>query len=152
MTIKRVTTIDDADICDRFLTGLIQYESAIDKLINKNFTVKDFYRRAITNENQYLALAFESDEPVGFIYAYRKIAKGTSFDDNIIEIDGLFIQESNRSNGIGTALIKSVENWAKSFYTTAHVEITYINGNTPAQKCYEKLGYTPIKTILRKKI
>ncbi len=152
MTIKRVTTIDDADICDKFLTGLIQYESSIDKLINKNFTVKDFYRRAITNENQYLALAFERDEPVGFIYAYRKIAKGTSFDDNIIEIDGLFIKESNRSNGIGTALIKSVENWAKGFYTTAHIEITYINGNTPAKKCYEKLGYTPIKTILRKKI
>lgn len=152
MEIRRVTTIEDADTCDNFLTGLISYESAIDNLINKEFIVKDFYRRALTNSNQYLALAFENNAPVGFIYAYRKIDKGTSFSDNIIEIDGLFIKEDRRKNGIGTALIKNVEEWAKSTYETAHVEITYINGNTPAQKCYEKLGFAPIKTILRKKL
>jgi GNAT superfamily N-acetyltransferase len=152
MDIKRVTNIEDAEICDNFLTGLINYESSIDKLINNKYIVKDFYRRALSNNNQYLALALENNVPVGFIYAYRKINKGTSFSDNIIEIDGLFIKEDRRKNGIGTALIKNVEEWAKATYETAHIEITYINGNTPAQKCYEKLGFTPIKTMLRKKL
>ena len=152
MDIKRVKTIEEADICDKFLTGLIKYESSIDNLINSEYSAKDFYRRALSNENQYLALAFEDEKPVGFIYAYRKISKGTSFTDNIVEIDGLFIEESSRSTGIGTALINNVEDWAKSTYDTAHIEITYINGNTPAQKCYDKLGYTPIKTTLRKKL
>ncbi len=152
MEIKRVTTIDDADTCDRFLTELIKYESNLDKVINDKFFVQDFYRRALDNENKYLALAFENNQPLGFIYAYRKIEKGTSFLDNIIEIDGLFIKEDSRSNGIGSALINAVENWAKKNYSTAHIEITYINANTPAERCYKKLGYTPIKTILRKKI
>ena len=152
MIIKRVTTIEESDICDKFLTNLIQYESSIDNLINNKYVAKEFYRRALPNENQYLALAFEDNQPIGFIYAYRKISKETSFNDNIIEIDGLFIEESSRSCGIGSALIKIVEDWAKSTYNTAHVEITYVNGNTPAQKCYEKLGYTPIKTTLRKEL
>ena len=152
MEIKRVTTIDEADICDKFLTDLIKYESRLDKVINDKFFVKDFYRRALDNENRYLALALNDGEAYGFIYAYRRIEKGTSFVDNIIEIDGLFIKEDKRSTGIGTALICSVENWAKKTYSTAHVEITYINANTPAERCYKKLGYTPIKTILRKKI
>lgn len=152
MDIKRVTNIEDAEICDNFLTGLINYESSIDGLINGKYIVKDFYRRALSNSNQYLALAFEDSTPVGFIYAYRKVDKGTSFSDNIIDIDGLFIRECSRKNGIGTALIKNVEDWARNTYGTAHIEITYINGNTPAQKCYEKQGYKPIKTTLRKQI
>lgn len=151
MEIKRVTTIDDADICDQLLTELIHYESGIDKIINSKFVVNDFYHRAIESNQKYLALALENGEALGFIYAYRKIAKGTSFDDHIIEIDGLFIKEGRRSQGIGSALIKSVENWAKKTYQTAHIEITYINANKPAEKCYTKLGYTPIKTTLRKK-
>ena len=152
MKIKRVTTIEDAEICDNFLTNLIRYESSIDNLINKQFKVKDCYANVVSNENHYLALAFEEDAPVGFIYAYKKISKDTAFLDNIIEIESLYVDESSRSLGIGTALINSVEDWAKDFYNTAHIEITYINSNTSARKCYEKLGYVPVKTILRKKI
>jgi GNAT superfamily N-acetyltransferase len=152
MQILRVTTEENAKICDDFLTQLIQYESKLDKLINPRYVVEDFYKRTLDNPSKYLALAIAKDKPIGFIYAYREVAKGTSFSDNIICIDGLFIKDSYRSLGVGTALIKSVEDWALRTYGTAHIDITYINTNIPAKNCYEKLGFTPVKTILRKKI
>lgn len=152
MEIKRVTTIEDAELCDKFLTGLIQFESNLDTLINKKFVVKDFYKRVLDNKSKYLALAIAKGEAIGFVYAYREYTKGTSFEDNIIAIDGLFIKESFRRLGVGTALINSVSNWAKNTFGTYCLEITYINSNIPAEKCYKKLGFEPIKTILRKKI
>ena len=53
MDIKRISSIEEADICDNFLTGLIKYESSIDNLINNDYVAKDFYRRALNNDNQY---------------------------------------------------------------------------------------------------
>lgn len=152
MEIKRVTTIEDAKICDEFLTELIKYESELDKLINKKFVVSDFYKRALDSENKYLALAIAKGEPIGFVYAFREYTKGTSFEDNIVSIDGLFVKENFRRLGVGTALIKAVTDWASNAYDTLHLEITYINTNIAAEKCYKKLGFEPIKTILRKKV
>ena len=151
MEIIRVQTDEQAAICDNFLCELIKYESDLDKLINKKFIVSDFYKRALSNPNKYLALAYAKGEAIGFVYAYLKVAKDTSFSDNIVEIDGLFIKDGFRKLGVGTTLIKSVEDWAKDNFGSAHFEITYINTNFPAENCYKKLGFEPIKTTLRKK-
>ncbi len=152
MQIKRVECEQDANICDKFLNELINYESGLDNLINSKFIVKGFYVRALGNENKYLALYIAKDEPVGFVYAFKQHTKDTSFRDNVIVIDGLFIKDGYRKMGIGSALIKSVEDWALQTFGSAYLEINYICNNFPAENCYKKLGFSPIRQTLRKNI
>ena len=151
MEIVRVIDEKGAQICDGLLNELIKFESGLDDLINKNFFVNEYYKKVIDDENSYLALAIENTEPIGFVYAFREFEKNTSFIDDVIEIDGLFVKEKYRSLGIGTKLIKSVETWAKQTYGSAYIEITYLSPNLVAEKCYKKYGFEPAKVTLRKK-
>ena len=152
MKIVRVNDLNGAEICDKFLNQLIKFESDFDDLINSNFVVNNFYKKSLDNENINLSIAMENNKLVGYIFAYRKYEKNTSFKNDIIFIDGLFVDEKYRHSGIGTKLIKYIENWSREKYENPYIEITYIKSNINAEKCYKKLGYEPVREILRKKV
>ena len=152
MEIVRVNDLSGAKICDNLLTELIRYESGVDCLINNNFSVNNFYKKSLGNENINLAVAMDNNKSIGYVYAYRKFEKNTSFKNDIIIIDGLFVIDEYRHKGIGTKLIQYIENWAKEKYNNSYIEITCIKSNTNALNCYEKYGFKPIKETLRKKV
>lgn len=150
MEIIKVNSKADADACDKLLTKLINFESNLDKEINGNYVVSNFYERALNKDDTLILLAKENNEAVAFIIAYKKFAKGTTYNHYIVSIDGLFVEKKYRRKGIGKKLINMASSWAKEKYVDVCLEIDYINTNLPAEKLYKSLGFETIRCSLRK--
>lgn len=150
MEIIKVNSKADADDCDKLLTKLINFESNLDKEINGNYVVSNFYERALNKDDTLILLAKENNEAIAFIIAYKKFAKGTTYNHYIVSIDGLFVEEKYRRKGIGKKLINMASSWAKEKYVDVCLEIDYINTNLPAEKLYKSLGFETIRCSLRK--
>ena len=148
--IVKAKTIDDCKICSKFMSKLINYESVFDKSINQNVNVSELFEKNLNNEHFYFAYA-KLGVPIGFIFGYLQVGKGKVRSTNILNLEGIFIEEEYRKSGAGKKLLNSFENWANKQYNNDYqIEITYINSNVNAKRFYESLGYNPVKTILRK--
>ncbi|MBI4973116.1 GNAT family N-acetyltransferase [Candidatus Roizmanbacteria bacterium] len=96
----------------------------------------------------HLIVAKENDEIIGFCMAVEtpKITEGR----NRIDILELIIDEKNRSKGIGSAFLRSVEKIAK------HRGLLYVKVATgtkmKSNEFYKKNGYLHIENMYRKKI
>ena len=147
--IIQATTKEDCKICDEFLSKLINYESSLDNIINPNVKVCGPAENNIKQDDVFVAYA-KAEKPVGYVFGYRQFNKGKIYNTNILILEALFVEKEFRKHGIGEILLKSFENWAKEKYGDYVIEITYINTNDNARKFYEKMGYSPVKSTLRK--
>ena len=149
--IVQAKTMEDCKICGAFMSKLINYEAKLDATINSDVVVEGLFENNINNKDFYFAYAVENIKPIGFVFGYLQVGKGKVRSINILNLEALFVEENYRKNGVGKQLLKSFEIWANNQYDgDFQIEITYINSNKSAQKFYESLGYTPVKTILRK--
>ncbi len=150
MNIIRVKNDRDCQICDGFLSKLINFESSCDSIILSNVDVKDIHKNSLVHDYVYIAYATD-ENPIGYIFAYLKNPKGKVNITNVIVLEALYIEEHYRRKGVGKMLMKSLEDWAKECFQKDYViEITSINNNENAMGFYKHLGYTEVKTILRK--
>jgi len=147
--IVKAKTKEDCKICSEFMSQLIDFEAGFDSTINSNVIVSELFEKNIDNKDFYFAYAIK-EKPIGFIFGYLQVPKGKVRSVNILNLEGIFIDETYRKSGVGKILLKSFEDWAKEQYNDYVIEITYINKNENAKPFYESLGYTPVKTILRK--
>ena len=153
MNIKiiQAKTKEDCEICDKFLSKLIAFESQIDSNILKTVEIKNMHEKKLNNEHHYMSIAKLNNIPVGFIYGHLKTPKGLTTAKSIVEVSTLYVENDFRNLGIGKLLMKDFEHWAKSRYDEdCLIEIMYINNNENAKRFYEKLGYMPVRTTLRK--
>ena len=142
-------TKEDCKICDEFLSKLINFESSLDNIINKNVNVSGPAENNIKQDDVFLAYA-KADIPLGYILGYRQFNKGKIYNKNIIVLEALYVDEKYRKQGVGKLLMKAFENWVKEKYEDYVIEITYIASNENAKQFYEKMGYSTSKTTLRK--
>ena len=148
--IVKAKTIDDCKICSKFMSKLINYEASFDRSINQNVNVSELFEKNLNNEHFYFAYA-KLGVPIGFVFGYLQVGKGKVRSTNIVNLEGIFVDENYRAKGVGKKLLNSFENWANKQYNNDYqIEITYINSNVNAKHFYESLGYVPVKTILRK--
>ena len=147
--IIKAKTKEDCKICDEFLSKLINYESSIDNIINEKVNVSGPAENNIKQNDVYVAYA-KAEKPLGYVFGYRQFAKGKIYNKNILILEALYVDEEFRNEGVGKLLLKAFENWAKEKYGDYVIEITYINANKDAEKFYQNLGYTTVKTTLRK--
>ena len=144
-------TKEDCEICDKFLSKLIAFESKIDNNIMQNVEIKNMHEKKLNNAYHYMSIAKLNNVPVGFVYGHLKTPKGLTTLKSVLEVSTLYVEQDFRNQGVGKALMKDFENWAKTNYDEdCLIEIMYINNNENAQKFYQKLGYLPIRTTLRK--
>ena len=142
--IIKAVTKEDCEVCDLFLSKLINFEASLDKIINKGIAVNGPAENNIKQEDVFVAYA-KQESPIGYIFGYRQFNKGKIYNKNI-----LVLEEEFRRQGVGKLLLQAFENWAKNKYGDFVIEITYINANEKAQKFYESMGYSSVKTTLRK--
>lgn len=147
--IIQAKTKEDCKICDGFLSKLINYESSLDRVINKNVNVSGPAENNIKQDDVFVAYA-KAEKPVGYVFGYRQFNKGKIYNTNILVLEAIYVEENCRKQGVGKLLLKTFENWAKEKYKDFVIEITYINANENAKRFYESLGYKISKVTLRK--
>lgn len=139
----RVFDEERANICDNLLTKLIQDETQYNSSIDKNFIVKDYFKNVIKNKDNIL-LCYE-DEKIIKGYIYLKLIISDNMRGYLI--DGLYVEEDYRNNGIATKLIKDALTMIKD---VNFIDINVMSQNTRAINLYKKIGFKEFKKCLRK--
>lgn len=147
--IVQAKTKEDCEICDKFLSKLINYESSLDNIINEKVNVSGPAENNIKQDDVFVAYA-KAGNPLGYVFGYRQFAKGKIYNKNILILEALYVDEEFRKQGVGKLLLNAFENWAKNKYQDYVIEITYISSNENAKRFYEKMGYATSKITLRK--
>ena len=147
--IIQAKTKEDCEICDKFLSKLINFESSLDDSILSNVQIDGLCEKNIQHDGVYVAYA-KKDKPIGYVFGYLQNPKGKIRSTNILILEALYVEKEYRKQGVGKHLLQAFENWTKEKYEDYVIEITYINANKNAQKFYESMGYKTVKTTLRK--
>ncbi len=110
-----------------------------------------FWLKCITESDATVQVASDDDRILGFITA--KVASPSSLPflkrRTICSIGTIAISAATQRKGIGTALIHSIECWAKSQSAT-EIRLEVFDFNTPAMLFYTRLGYATQSHLMRK--
>ena len=150
MEYKRIENEQDYIQADILFNDLIKYESKLDNVINGNCSIDGINKEMASKTNVFAYCAKDNDETVGYIFAYLKTPYNNVVTTNVINLEALFIKEEYRRKGVGEKLIHLLEDWGRNNFDKYVIEITCLSSNENALKFYQCLGYTTVKTILRK--
>jgi ribosomal protein S18 acetylase RimI-like enzyme len=85
--------------------------------------------------NQFVQLAVEGTNPLGFVCAYgAHDPRWGSF------IDNLHVAHASKRNGIGSSLMRRAGAWLASRYPDLGVYLWVLEVNSSARRFYERLG------------
>lgn len=146
----KINSENDCVEADKLLNDLIKYESNFDDVINGKCTIKDFHKSMLDKSNVFAYYVKDNGSAVGYIFAYLKTPYNDVIKTNVVMLESLYIKEEYRKNGLGRTLIEMLEKWAKETLKDYSIEIVCLSKNKEALKFYDKLGYSEVKTILRK--
>ena len=99
---------------------------------------------------ELLVAVDDADRPIGWIQVARVHLLAESA---VASIDGLVVDETNRSTGIGAALVEAAERWARDAGAEAIV-VRSRSTRERAHRFYERIGYAEVKRshVFRKPI
>ena len=140
MQIEKVVTIKDAKKCDELLTKLIQSEKKYNSNINEKYIVKDYFEKIYNEKNNVIYVAKIENEIVGYIYCkIDSIKNGPTIELEAL-IDGLYVDENYRKQGIATALMNSVKEWSKE-NEVKYLFLNVLEKNKNAMNLYYKNNF-----------
>ncbi len=142
--IKEVNSIEDANVCDKLLTELIRDERKYNDSLDEDIIVTNHFSEILKDNNVVLIAYYLDNEIVGYILI-RKTSKNTCL------LDGLYVLEKYRNQGIGKSLLTEAINMCKNF-KVKYVDINVIIKNEVAKTLYKKMGFDEFEIKLRKNI
>jgi len=140
VNIEQINCNEDAKICDKLLTELIQSEHKFNNNIKKDYVVKDYFEKIYNNDNNIIFCAKIDKKIVGFIYCRLDFDNNGPMLYKEALIDGLYVKNEYRKRGIASTLIEYAKMWAKD----KGVKKLYINvleKNKNAMNLYYKKGF-----------
>lgn len=140
--IKEVKNIEDANRCDELLTKLIEDEKKYNPSLD-DIVIKDHFNKMLNDDNIIL-LGYYLDEIVGYILIRRT-------SNNTCLLDGLYVLEDYRNQGIGKSLINEAINRCKKL-NIKYVDINVIEKNEIAKNIYKNLGFNSFEVKLRREL
>lgn len=149
MIIERVNNKENAIKCDELLTKLINSESKYDTNLKSNYQVKNYFENKYEDKDNCLFVA-KDDKNLIIGYSYCKITT----DDNgpyihhIALLDGLYVDEKYRKQGIATQLIKACKDWALQIGAKIF-ELNVNSENINAIELYKKIGFNEFEKKMR---
>ena len=146
----KISNEKDCLEADKLLNGLIEYESNLDDVINGECIIEEFHKEILDKPNVFAYYVKDNNVVVGYIFAYLKTPRNDVIKTNVVMLESLYIKEEYRKKGIGRSLIGLLEEWAKETFKEYVVEIVCLSKNKEALDFYGRLGYSEVKTILRK--
>lgn len=88
-----------------------------------------------------IEVLFQEKNPVGYCIS--------SIEGNRGEIESLFVEESFRKTGYGEKIVKQALNWLESNHCE-HIDVSVAAGHESVLGFYERFGFKPRMTILRR--
>lgn len=147
MIIKRVKEKKMADTCDILLEKLILDEKQYDCNLKDNIHIKNYFSKMITNEANYLLAATIDSQIVGYIFL-KEIEDPIAIEKSYL-VDGLYVEENYRHQGIASALItKSIDIIKEK--NIKYVDINTMYSNNVGMYLYKKYGFKEFRINLRK--
>ncbi len=135
--IIKVDNIKDCQICDNFLTLLIQDERTYNNTIEEDFVVKDYFINMINKEN-ILLLYKDKEISKGYVFAKK-------WEDGYL-INGLYVDSNFRNQGIATKLMTEIMKQLKDNL----IYLIVLKENEKAFNLYQKLGFIIINDVNNK--
>jgi ribosomal protein S18 acetylase RimI-like enzyme len=109
-------------------------------------------RQWIANESCFMWVAEAGGAVVGFVDAsIHRPEDPTDVDRPWCGINNLAVAAAHRRGGIGAALVRAAEAWARD-KGLADVRLQVYEFNAPAHALYERLGYATLARRLRKRL
>lgn len=142
--IKEVNSVEDANTCDELLTKLILDERKYNDAIEENIVIKNHFNQMLDDKNAILLAYYLNDLIVGYILI-RKINKDTCL------LDGLYVLEEYRNNGIATNLLNEAIDRCKKL-NVKYIDINVMEKNEIAKNIYRKMNFNNFEIKLRKNI
>jgi aminoglycoside 6'-N-acetyltransferase I len=105
-------------------------------------------------DTQYVAVADSGGgRLVGFLEASIRPQAEDCDTDHVGYLEGWYVDEGHRQQGIGAQLVSSAEDWARRQGCTEMASDAEV-GNAVSQRAHEKLGYTETSRLvhLRKEL
>ncbi|MBI5151595.1 MAG: GNAT family N-acetyltransferase [Candidatus Pacebacteria bacterium] len=116
------------------LVEMMGYPNTLEEITQK-------LQRICSQVSHVLYIAKDDDKIIGFCHAYIRDLLETP---RSVELHGLAVLDKYQGKGVGSQLIKSVEEWTKR--QDIHIIVLSSNvSRTQAHGFYEHLGYKKIK-------
>ena len=161
--IGQVNNKNDALECNKLLEKLIQSESKFNNNIDQEFKVNNWFENFYNENTNAIFIAKNNEKIIGYVYV-----QVTSVDDGPMKnkealIDGLYIEEDYRAQGISKILMNKAEEWAKEKGVKAKYSSSFLNGvkylyvnvleeNSRAVNLYKKLNFNSFEMKLKKEL
>jgi diamine N-acetyltransferase len=115
--------------------------------------VENYYKNQLEDPNWFCYIAYIDEEPIGYALFFIRNYEQNPFRKSYlgIHIDQISVLPRYKKQGIGTALMATIENFAKDKNAT-QLELTYWENNVEAKMFYEKLGFNPHMRFTVKRI
>lgn len=113
----------------------------------------DYFKTLISGEENILLVAEEHNVITGFIYCYIESAGHIPIHTKrkYIVIDNIVVKKEYQHQGIGTLLLKTIEDKASSL-NLDHIELDVFEFNENAVSLYKSKGFKNITWRMRKDI
>ena len=149
MIIKKVDNINDAIECNKLLTKLVNSERKYDTNIKSDYIVNRYFENIYNNKNNCLFITKE-DNNIATGYAFCKIITSNEGPhiNHIALIDGLYVNEEYRHQGIATKLIEQCKIWAIEAGASI-IELNVMTKNINAINLYENIGFKELEKKMR---
>jgi RimJ/RimL family protein N-acetyltransferase len=101
--------------------------------------------------NLYYSVATEKGELIGFCCfgADAQVSGGTYPDDGTIDV-GLGLRPDLTGKGMGGEFLSAILKFAKREFSPQGFRVTVATFNPRAIRAYEKAGFQPVRTFIRK--
>jgi len=106
-------------------------------------TMRRFLADLASSGHSFLFVAVAGGRVVGFVSGELREGSPTFFPKTWASVDDVFVEPDHRNLGMGHALLKSVEAWARERGATG-VSLQVAAANARARKFYEELGFREI--------
>ena len=106
-------------------------------------TMRRFLADLASSGHSFLFVALAGGRTVGFISGELREGSPTFLPKTWASVDDVFVEPDHRNLGMGHALLRSVEEWAKERGASG-VSLQVAAANARARKFYEDLGFREI--------
>ncbi len=109
--------------------------------------IASFFEGKRVNAAEVLLAFDEHSKPIGFVeLSIRNYAEGCS-SDRVAYLEGWYVEPHARRQGVGTALVRAAEQWARAQGCTEFASDTDL-GNHVSEVAHRALGFTETDRII----